>query len=77
MGQVSATGDNAAMESFFVVLQKSVIDRGRWATRDELWAGIIIWIERICHRRRRQDRLGRLTSIEFELIMRHTPAHAA
>ncbi len=23
------------MESFFALLQKSVIDRGRWATRDE------------------------------------------
>ncbi|WP_169577980.1 hypothetical protein [Micrococcus luteus] len=35
MGQVGSAGDNAAMESFFILLQKSVIGRGRWATRDE------------------------------------------
>src|SRR4051812_30632020 len=36
MGQVGAAGDNAAMESFFSLLQKNVLDRRRWATRDEL-----------------------------------------
>ncbi len=77
MGQVGSAGNNATMESFFALLQKSVIDRGRWATRDELRAGIVIWIERIYHRRRRRDRLGRLTPIEYELTMDHTPAHAA
>ena len=35
MGRVGSAGDNAAMESFSALLQKSVIDRGRWATRDE------------------------------------------
>lgn len=74
MGQVGAAGDNAAMESFFALLQKNVLDRRDWATRDELRAGIITWIERAYHRRRRQDRLGRLTPIEYELIMDHTPA---
>ena len=36
MGRVGACGDNAAMESFFSLLQKNVLDRRRWATRDEL-----------------------------------------
>jgi hypothetical protein len=36
MGQVGSAGDNAAMESFFSLLQKNVLDRQRWATRDEL-----------------------------------------
>lgn len=77
MGQVGSAGDNAAMESFFALLKKNVLDRGRWATRDKLRAGLITWIERTYHRRRRQDRLSRLTPIEYELIMDHTPAHAA
>lgn len=77
MRQVGPAGDNAALESFFALLQKNVLDRGRWATRDELRAGLITWIERIYHRRRRQDRLSRLTPIEYGLIMGHTPAHAA
>ncbi len=61
MGRVGACGDNAAMESFFALLQKNVLDRQRWATRDELRLAIITWIERTYHRRRRQRRLGRLT----------------
>lgn len=32
MGRVGACGDNAAMESFFSLLQKNVLDRKRWAT---------------------------------------------
>lgn len=69
MGQVGAAGDNAAMESFFALLQKNVLDRKHWRTRDELRIAIITWIERTYHRRRRQARLGRLTPIEYETIM--------
>lgn len=69
MGQVGAGGDNAAMESFFALLQKNVLDRKRWRTREELRIAIITWIERTYHRRRRQARLGRLTPIEYETIM--------
>ena len=32
MGRVGACGDNAAMESFFALLQNNVLDRQRWAT---------------------------------------------
>lgn len=69
MGHVGAAGDNADMESFFALLQKNVLDRRRWQTRDELRTAIVIWIERTYHRRRRQIRLGRLTPIEYETIM--------
>jgi transposase InsO family protein len=41
MGRVAAAGDNAAMESFFALLQKNVLDRRSWATRDELRLAII------------------------------------
>jgi len=68
MGRVGAAGDNAAMESFFALLQKNVLNRQRWQTREELRIAIVIWIERTYHRRRRQRRLGRLTPIEFESI---------
>lgn len=76
MGRVGAAGDNAAMESFFALLQKNVLDRHTWATRDELRIAIVRWIERTYHRRRRQAGLGRLTPIEFETIMT-TPATQA
>ena len=69
MGQVGSAGDNAAIEAFFSLLQKNVLDRRGWTTRDELRIEIVTWIERTYHRRRRQPRLGRLTPIEYETIM--------
>ena len=75
MGRVGACADNAAMESFFSLLQKNVLDRRRWQTRDELRHAIVFWIERTYHRRRRQDGLGRLTPVEFEALLQ--TAHAA
>ncbi len=69
MGRVGAAGDNAAMESFFGVLQNNVLDRRQWVTREELRIAIVTWIERTYHRRRRQSGLGRLTPVEYETIM--------
>ena len=77
MGRVASAGDNAAMESFFSLLQKNVLDRRRWATRQELRLAIMTWIERTYHRRRRQRRLGRLTPIEYELVYARTQVLAA
>ena len=77
MGRVGAAGDNAAMESFFSLLQKNVLDRRSWTTREELRIAIVTWIERTYHRRRRQDRLGRLTPIEYEIIMTAPATQAA
>jgi putative transposase len=56
------------MESFFALLQKNVLDRQRWTSREQLRLAIITWIERTYHRRRRQRALGRLTPIEYETI---------
>ena len=69
MGQVGSAGDNAAMESFFALLQKNVLNTKRWDTREELRIAIVTWIERTYHRRRRQVALGRLTPVEYEAIM--------
>ena len=77
MGQVGSAGDNAAMESFFALLQKNVLDRRHWTTREELRIAIVTWIERTYHRRRRQAALGRLTPIEFETIMTPQATKAA
>ena len=75
MGRVGACQDNAAMESFFALLQKNVLDRQRWQTREQLRLAIVLWIERTYHRRRRQRGLGRLTPVEFEAV--YTQAAAA
>lgn len=75
MGRVGACGDNAAMESFFSLLQKNVLDTRRWPTREELRLAIVSWIETKYHRKRRQRALGKLTPVEFETI--YTTASAA
>ena len=76
MGQVGSAGDNAAMESFFSLLEKNVLNRRRWHTRDDLRIAIVTWIERTYHRRRRQTAHGRLTPIEKVAIIT-TPATQA
>jgi putative transposase len=73
MGRVAAAGDNAAMESFFSLLQKNVFDRRRWMTRDQLAYEVIVWIEHTYNRRRRQRALGKLTPVAFELAFSAPP----
>jgi transposase InsO family protein len=77
MGRTGAAGDNAAMESFFSLLQKNVLNTRTWATRQELRIAIVTWIERTYNRRRRQQRLGRLTPNEYETTMTPSTALAA
>lgn len=67
MGRVSSAGDNAAMESFYALLQKNVLNRRRWRTRNELSYAVTYWIEHTYNRRRRQRALGKLTPVEYEL----------
>lgn len=70
MGRVGAAGDNAAMESFFALLQKNVLNRRKWNSRNELSMAITRWIERTYHRKRRQRALGKLTPLEYESIIK-------
>ena len=77
MGRVGAAGDNAAMESFFALLQNNVLNRQSWATREQLRSAIVVWIEKKYHRKRRQAALGRLTPVEFETMMATPVALAA
>ena len=64
-------------QSFFALLPKNVLDRRRWATRQDLRISIVTWLERTYHRRRRQDRLGRLTPIEYEATIATAATQAA
>jgi putative transposase len=66
-----------ANESFFALLQKNVLNTRVWQTRQELRLEIVSWIEAVYHRRRRQRSLGRLTPIEYEMIITKPAATAA
>ena len=68
MGRVGACADNAAMESFFSLPQKNVLNTRRWETREDLRMAIVVWIETKYNRRRRQRALGKVTPVEFEMI---------
>lgn len=61
------------MESFFALLQKNVLNRRSWVTREQLRIAMVIWIERTDRRGRRQS----VTPIKFETIMNTTVALAA
>jgi transposase InsO family protein len=58
MDRIGACGDNATMESFFALLQRNVLDRQRWTSREDLRLAIISKVEKTYHRRRRQRCLG-------------------
>lgn len=77
VGELGAGEDNAAMESFFALLRKNVLDRNRWRTQEELRIANITWIERTNQRRRLQARLGRLSPVECETIRNPTVSLAA
>jgi hypothetical protein len=77
MGRVGAAGDNAAMESFFALLQNDVLDRRTWSTRDELRTADRHLDRTHLPPRRRQAALGRLTPIEYEAIMTPPASQAA
>lgn len=46
LGRVASCGDNAAMESFFSLLQKNVLDQRSWTTLEHLRIAVVTWIER-------------------------------
>ena len=77
MGRVASAGDNAAMESFWALLQRNVLNSQAWRTREDLHYAIVHWIEHTYNRRRRQRGLGRLTPVEFELAFTANAAQAA
>jgi putative transposase len=66
MGAPGSAYDNAMAESFFASLETELIDRSRWATRDEARAALFDWIEVFYNRTRRHSGLGYLSPAEFE-----------
>jgi len=49
MGRVGACADIAAMGSFFAVLQKNVLNKRRWTSKQELRLAIVTWIQKTHH----------------------------
>jgi transposase InsO family protein len=66
IGRIGVGGDSAAMESFFALLQKNVLNKTRRDTRDDLRLETVYWVEGTYHQRRRKAALGKLAPIKFE-----------
>jgi len=77
MGRVASAADNAAMESFWSLLQTNVLNQQHWRTRQDLRLAIVVWIENRYHRQRAQDSLGGLTPIEYEATITQPQALVA
>lgn len=73
MVRVASSQDNAAMESFWSVMQRELLDRRSWPSRVELASAIFFeWIEGWYNPRRRHSGLGMLSPHEFETLAAST-----
>lgn len=75
MGRVASSVDNTMIESFWSTMQRELLDRQRWTTREQLGSAIFEWIEAFYNPRRRHSSLGYLTPTEYEAL--HTAAVTA
>jgi transposase InsO family protein len=74
MGRVASSVDNTMMESFWSTMQRELLDRRTWASREELASAIFEWIEGFYNPHRRHSGLGYRSPNDFEDL--HTAATA-
>jgi len=75
MGRVASSVDNTMMESFWSTMQRELLDRRTWASREELASAIFEWIEGFYNPLRRHSGLGYRSPNQFEDL--HTAALTA
>ena len=66
MGSIGDPWDNAVAESFFASLEKELLRRERFATREQARLRIFWYIECFYNPRRRHSSLGMLSPIDYE-----------
>jgi putative transposase len=66
MGSIGDPWDNAVAESFFASLEKELLRRERFQTREQARLRIFWYIECFYNPRRRHSRLGMLSPIDYE-----------
>lgn len=67
MGRVASSVDNGMMESFWSTMQRELLDRRRWQSREELASAIFEWIEAFYNPIRRHTSIGDISPVEFEI----------
>lgn len=71
MGRVASSVDNTMMEmmeSFWSTMQRELLDRQQWATRDHLATAIFEWIEAFYNPVRRHSGLDYLSPAAFDAL---------
>ena len=66
MGSIGDPWDNAVAESFFASLEKELIRRERFATREQARLRVFWYIECFYNPRRRHSSLSMLSPIDYE-----------
>jgi len=72
MGRVASSVDNSMMESFWSTMQRELLDRHTWQTRQQLASAVFEWIEAFYNPMRRHTAIGSLSPAEHEA--RYSPA---
>lgn len=75
MGRVASSVDNTMIESFFSTMQRELLDRQYWTTRDQLATAIFEWIEAFYNPIRRHSGLGYHSPADFGAL--HTATTTA
>jgi putative transposase len=71
MGSIGDPWDNAVAESFFASLEKELLRRERFATREQARLRVFWYIECFYNPRRRHSSLGMLSPIDYEQQHQH------
>ena len=74
MGSVGDCFDHALIESFFATLECELIDRRHWRTRDQARMDVFWWIQATYNRTRRHSRLGYLSPVDYQAMLRRAAA---
>ncbi len=75
MVRVASSVDNTMIESFWSTMQRELLDRTSWATREQLASAIFEWIEGVYNPARRHTSIGSISPAAFEAL--HTTAATA
>jgi putative transposase len=71
MGRVASSVDNSMIESFWSTMQRELLDRQVWQSRNELAAAIFEWIEAFYNPIRRHTSIGSRSPADYEAL--YTP----
>lgn len=72
MGRVVQVGRHTMMESFWSTMQRELLDRQQWATREQLASAIFEWIEGFYNPIRSHTSIDGHSPVEFERLHNHT-----